>query len=71
MHVAHTNLAPLPEKKATELPKKPMSPSEQFAYEMAYKGWQKALKKHAAIIEEIREVFPDFKIEFEYKPKKA
>lgn len=71
MYVAHANLEPLPEKKAIELPTKPLSRAEQFAYEMAYKGWQKALKKHAAIIEEIREVFPDFKIDFEYKPKKA
>ena len=43
-----------------------MSAKDQFAYEMALKGYQRALKKHAKDIEELQEFFPGWKPEFRW-----
>lgn len=48
-------------------PLKKMTAAQQFAHEMAVKGRQRALKRHAVEIAEIQQYFPGWAPKFDIK----
>lgn len=70
MYIAHSNIQPA---KEAAKPVKKLTPkqerAEQFAREMAYKGYKRACRMFAAEIKEIQKYFPGWVPEFRYKPK--